>query len=140
MPGPNSIVYSKSMQAGGSRVARKAARRRLEDRQIARCYRLVNGRDHRRCRVCGALTSPRGGLERRTVHHHLIFRSGISVQGGRHSTENVISLCGLCDSKIHVERILWLEGDADARNARGELDGVQVSRFVAGAWKVEGVC
>lgn len=133
--------YTKEKQADGGRYARKKAKVSAEDKAERECYRKVNDRDHRICRVCLTQTSAQGGLLRGTIHHHLIYRSGISVQAGRHATWNVITICPDCNDAIHTKGTLRLEGDADARDAvTGKLAGVQVSRYTESGWTVEKFC
>lgn len=133
------MTYPKSVQLGQTRRERKQQRRLEEARQIRACYQQVDARDGHICRVCGARTSPQGGLEHRTIHHHLVFRSQISVARGRHSTANVITICPACHDAIHVHGTLRLTGDADLRDRlTGRLSGVCVERYTESGWEVTG--
>lgn len=141
MPGPGSIALSKQQQADGGRYARKKAKVTAEEKAERDCYRHVNERDKRICRVCQAQTSAQGGLLHGTIHHHLIYRSGISVQAGRHATWNVLTICPDCNDAIHTKGTLKLEGDADLRDkATGKLCGVKVERPGESGWRVEKWC
>lgn len=59
--------------------------------------KAVQQRDGKRCRCCGR----RDGLHL----HHLTFRS----QGGKWSTENLVTLCAICHALLHA-RQLWILG------------------------------
>lgn len=101
------------------------------------CYALVDERDGGRCRVCGRRGSPRmATLLDRLHRHHLVYRS----LGGQHVSWAVVSICAHCHDEIHVMGTLHLEGDADLRDDRGRLCGVQVSRLRESGWVVEGMC
>ena len=141
MPGIGSRALSKFEQADGGRVKRKLLRKAAEDKEILETYAHVDHRDGDDCRVCGRRISGRGGLTNKAIHHHLIYRSKIGVSQGRHHPRNVIRICPVCDSDIHVEHTLHLEGDAEIRAAEsGKLCGVRVERHTESGWKVVKFC
>jgi hypothetical protein len=129
--------YTKAMQADGGRVKRKAARKAAASAAEKACYAEVDKRDGKRCRVCGRQGKPgAASMLDRLHHHHMILRS----RGGQHESESVLSLCAQHHSEIHVDCTLRVEGDANARDERGKLAGVTVSRFGEAGWKVIGHC
>lgn len=82
-------------------TAQKARRARVAAKLrawLALC-KVVDARDGRRCRVCGA-----GGEIHR---HHIVKRS----QGGPDTLENVITLCPQCHTDVHNAR-LYISGAA----------------------------
>jgi hypothetical protein len=133
-PGIGSRALSKSQQADGGRVKRKAARRAAASTAERQCYADVDKRDGRRCRVCGRQARPGvASMLDRLHHHHMILRS----RGGQHEPSSVISLCAGCHSEIHVDCTLRLSGDANLRSAEtGQLCGVRVERFGDGGWRL----
>lgn len=138
--GQGGIAYTKLAQSGGqSRRASKQAKVTAEDKAERDCYKLADARDGGKCRVCQRRVTKGGGLLWGAIHHHLIYRSGISVSQGRHHSSNVVTICRICDDAVHVEATLRLEGDADARDAvTGKLAGVKVERYSNdGGWQVE---
>ena len=105
----------------------KDARRAQERRAQAGCYKDVDLRDRRACRLCGAFAAGHH-------HHHLRYRS----LGGRHTPANVLLLCARCHRDVHAARVR-LSGDADARDDAGRLAGVTVERPGPDGWHVVGL-
>jgi 5-methylcytosine-specific restriction endonuclease McrA len=127
---------------GKTRRERKTDKRLDEDRAWEACKKAVDKRDGLQCRVCGKRVSfGTIGLEHSGIRHHLIYRSGISVSGGRHESWNVLTVCGGCNDDMHIHGTLRLEGDANVRDmVTFKFCGVQVSRYTESGWKVERVC
>ena len=124
-------------QHGRTRRDEQRARSNAEKAAERECYRLVDLRDGRRCRVCGAAVVP-GAVDgrQRAEHHHLTKRS----QGGAHTPENVCTLCARCHDEIHVRALLKLSGDADAKDEAGRYAGIKVERLREHGWDVTGWC
>ena len=93
------------------RVVERAEKRRLRQRMQRDVYWLVTARDGRKCRACAASADP-AALDslKRGHHHHVRFRS----RGGDNSTVNLVLLCALCHSAVHVTRELTITGNADS--------------------------
>lgn len=132
------LAFPKIPPGRMSRLQEKLARRSEEQAEIRACYKAVDERDKRRCRVCGKKGSPTAtGLLERIHRHHMVYRS----RGGQHEPDSVVSVCSQCHDEIHVRGTLRLEGDANARDERGKLVGVGVWRLVDGLrWDVVGWC
>jgi 5-methylcytosine-specific restriction endonuclease McrA len=95
---------------GETRFERKDARKKAEEAERRRVYKLVDARDGRACRLCGRKTNPEAtGLLDRGHRHHLTYRS----KGGQDSTDNLLTLCASCHHGVHSGRIR-ITGDADA--------------------------
>ncbi len=104
------LVQTFFKSAQPSRVERAQEKARLIDAVWRACCKLVDARDHRRCRCCGRRSDPEAiGLLVRGHRHHIIYRSA----GGENSPENVITLCAECHDDEHVKRTLRVEGNAD---------------------------
>ena len=88
-------------------TAQKLRRARANTKLTARrrCYKLVDERDGRRCRICASWT----GVQ----HHHIKKRS----QGGADAPDNVLTVCGVCHRDIHEAR-LYVTGDATPKGLR----------------------
>jgi predicted HNH restriction endonuclease len=129
--GQGGVAFSKLDQLGGqTRRERKASRMAAEEAAERACYRIVDARDGRQCRVCGRGESPRNPI----THHHLTYRSLM----GKHESSNVLTVCQTCHDAVHVHKRLLLEGDATARDlVTGKLAGVQVSRYTEAGWRTE---
>lgn len=79
--------------------------------------RQVDTRDGYRCRCCGRPGNPDGLIALDRLHrHHLMFRSA----GGRDVASNLLLLCPICHSKVHVTRTLRIEAQS-AHGADGPL-------------------
>jgi hypothetical protein len=112
---------------GPSRFERKDARKKAEEAERRRVYKLVDARDGRACRLCGRKGNPNGtSMLDKLHHHHILPRS----QGGKDTTDNLITLCAACHDGEHRGRIR-MDGDADARR------GVSVEVVTEGGWRVE---
>lgn len=110
------------------------ARQKAEDIKAERqCYRAVDARDGRRCRVCRRQLGGLGMLNA-VVHHHLVYRSKTSDP---HRSENVITICRTCDDQVHRAGRLRLTGDADLTDERGRFCGVTIERLTESGWAVE---
>ena len=123
-------------QHGLTRRDEQRARANAEKAAERECYRRVDIRDGRRCRVCGCHVVP-GSVDgrQRAEHHHLVLRS----RGGDHSTANVCTLCARCHDEIHVRARMRLVGDADLREASTRrLAGIAVWRLREHGWEVTG--
>lgn len=127
-----SLAFPKTIN-GLSRRDWQRARACAERAAQRECYRLVDERDGRRCRVCHAAVVP-GAVDgrQRAEHHHLVKRS----QGGTHAPANVCTLCARCHDEIHVKALLKLSGDADARDDAGRYCGIKVERVREHGWEV----
>jgi len=81
---------------------RKAKRRKSEavKRDV---YALVDRRDDGQCKVCGFFNAPNP-----CEHHHIKARS----LGGKHATNNIVTLCSRCHSAVHSKRLI-ITGNAD---------------------------
>jgi len=117
------------------RVKEKLRKRAEEAQSMRQCYRIVDERDGKRCRVCRRPGYPNGTtLLDRLHHHHMVYRS----RGGQHEPDSVILLCAICHAAIHIEGTLRVSGDANARDtATGKLAGVKVERYTDAGWIVE---
>lgn len=86
----------------------KIAAKALADAKWRSCCKIVDGRDHRRCRACLKRTDPNAiGLQR--AHRHHMERRGAS---GPNESWNVITLCAVCHPEVKAQR-LRVEGNAD---------------------------
>ncbi len=84
-----------------SRHDKSTAKVRKVERDRREAYRLVDIRDGRKCRACGA--------SKNLEHHHLIGR-------GRRESESTAAICLLCKSchdLKHVKRTLRITGNAN---------------------------
>ena len=120
-----------------TRTERKIARKRDEENALADCYRKVDARDGRRCRISGVRVSP-GAVDPRVrgVHHHLRgrrFRSLVAAPG------NVVLVSQAIHEKIHAG-LLRVSGDADLRDSTGRLAGLCVERLKDSGWEVWKCC
>jgi 5-methylcytosine-specific restriction endonuclease McrA len=122
------IDYSVFKHAKGpSRYERKDAKRKAEEAERRRVYKLVDARDGRACRLCGRKTNPEAtGLLDRGHRHHLQYRS----KGGMDTTDNLLTLCASCHHGVHSGRIR-ITGDADAQR------GCLVEVATEAGWKPE---
>lgn len=119
---------------GPSRFSAKQQKRAEEAKQVRECYRLVDLRDRRICRVCGKPSRLDAvGLLERGHRHHLHYRS----RGGVDASENVVTLCAGCHDQIHTQATLRLEGDADQRDPlTNRLNGIAVYRVLESGWSI----
>ena len=83
---------------------RTAAKNRAKAANYRKVCAEVDKRDAKVCRVCRIWDG--GALH----HHHIVFRS----QGGKDTTENLITVCAQCHEDIHAHRIS-VRGNADAQ-------------------------
>lgn len=74
---------------------RKAAKNRVKAANYRKVCAEVDTRDLGHCRVCHCFCAPY------VHHHHIVFRS----QGGKDTTENLITVCTQCHADIHERRI-----------------------------------
>jgi 5-methylcytosine-specific restriction endonuclease McrA len=88
-----------------SRIDERLARSKALLKQWRHVCALVDKRDGRTCRACGARTDPDAVGLLRGHRHHLVYRSA----GGEDSTENLATLCPKCHSDEHHNR-LRIEG------------------------------
>lgn len=96
------------------------------------CYKAVDLRDKRICRVTGAVLSPGASdPHKRLEHHHLLFRS----QGGTNSMANVITISAFLHQLIHAGKV-HLSGDANLKDADGRFCGVKLERVSESGWQL----
>lgn len=132
---PRGTPLAKTVQ-GRTRADEKTDRDNAEKAAEKACYLKVDARDGLRCRVTGTLLSLRGGLTKKVMRHHLIFRS----RGGPHETWNVLTISKAAHDEIHVHGTLRLSGDADQIDERGAFCGVKVERLENDVWTEVGLC
>jgi 5-methylcytosine-specific restriction endonuclease McrA len=87
--------------------AKRAEAKRVE-REV---YKSVDHRDKFTCRACGGRADPNAiGLLNRGHRHHIVYRSA----GGATSRQNCCLVCAECHDRIHQQRTLTIQGNADA--------------------------
>ncbi len=124
-------------QNGRTRSDDARERKAQDERDRVACYRAVDIRDGRQCRICGRSCAVGAvAAAERAEHHHIVKRS----QMGQHDTSNVIHICvQVCHDGIHKKGNLRVGGDADAKNERGKLAGVLVEKLTDTGWRVVGM-
>lgn len=104
---------------GQPRVLKARDDQRAADKQQRKVYALVDARDGKRCVCCGRRGNPYAvdALER--IHRHHILQVGRDQ--GPMETWNLVSVCAICHSLIHITRELDVTGNADRRTLRWML-------------------
>ena len=75
-------------------------------------YRRVNSRDKFTCRACGRRADPRATARLdRGHHHHIVMASA----GGPTERWNLCLIDAECHDKVHDQRTLEIEGNADVQ-------------------------
>lgn len=103
---------------------------------IKEVYAQVDKRDGHCCRICFKRVGGIGVLYA-AHHHHLISRS-IASRDEKHTTKNIVTLCPPCHDAVENSGLLKLEGDADARNSVGVLNGLTLWKAGDGDWLIVG--
>ncbi len=133
MMGEDALSRPIAVPKGPSRYAEKQAKKYAARKAERECYRAVDYRDGHTCRVCFRPCSPTSvALENRAERHHMKPRS----LGGKHTPENVVTTCKGCHERVHLEGDMKLSGDAQVRDERGRLAGVQVQELTEAGWVV----
>jgi hypothetical protein len=117
------------------RMARKADKAS----SLAACYKAVDERDGKVCRVTGVLlTAGAADPRKRLTRHHMQERS--VAPGLRHETANVVTVSAFVHDQATAHKI-HLSGDANLRSPHtGKLNGVKLERATAAGWRVERMC
>jgi 5-methylcytosine-specific restriction endonuclease McrA len=114
-----------------TRVESKEKRDRERQAEIDACYAAVDQRDGHICRVTGVfLTAGASDPHKRKERHHMVRRS----RGGENETANVITVSAAIHQLDHAGKI-HLSGDADLRDAQGQLCGVKLERMTESGWE-----
>jgi len=124
------IPVPKIKPGGKSLAESRAAKKSAADKALAACYKLVDLRDGRRCRVTGVQLTPLADSPRRRLErHHMRPRS--TAPSERHNPANVITISQHVHQQIHAQR-LHLEVCADGRVLLSQASemGWQWVRFV----------
>lgn len=112
------------------RLQRKAD----DEKALRQCYAKVDARDGKVCRVSGLpLTADHPDPRRRLNRHHMRPRS--TAPSDRHSPANVITISQWISDQIHIKAALFLEGDADLRDAEGRFCGATLSQSTEYGWR-----
>lgn len=90
------------MNCTGPTAQRRAKKARANLAVYRAACRKVDKRDGRQCRVCQRV------IFLTAEHHHIKPRS----LGGKHTTDNLIRVCGNCHQLITAKRII-VTGNAD---------------------------
>jgi hypothetical protein len=106
---------------------------------LAVCYKAVDERDGKVCRVTGVLlTAGAADPRKRLTRHHMQERS--VAPGLRHETANVVTVSAWTHDQLTAHKI-HLSGDANLRSPHtGKLNGVKLERATAAGWRVERMC
>jgi hypothetical protein len=114
-----------------TRIEAKDRRAKERQAEIDACYAAVDARDLSICRVTGVhLTSGASDPHKRKERHHMVRRS----RGGENETQNVITVSAAIHQLDHAGKI-HLSGDADLRDAQGQLCGVKLERMTESGWE-----
>ena len=113
-----------------ARIVDKTAKRKAEAADWRQVCRDVDARDKGRCRACGGGTRVTlAAVSFRREHHHIVPRS----LGGADTLANVVTLCLLCHTRVHVERSLEIKG-----NPSGRLKCKYTMRTGSISWREQG--
>jgi hypothetical protein len=114
-----------------TRIEAKDRRAKERQAEIDACYAAVDVRDLSICRVTGVhLTAGASDPHKRKERHHMVRRS----RGGENETSNVITVSAAIHQLDHAGKI-HLSGDADLRDAQGQLCGVKLERMTESGWE-----
>lgn len=114
-----------------TRVESKDRRKAEKLKAQTDCYKAVDLRDKRICRVTGVHLSPGASdPHARLEHHHLLPRS----RGGLHEMANVISISAAVHQLIHAGKV-HLSGDANLTDNDGRFVGVKYERMTDSGWQ-----
>lgn len=130
------LMFPKVKPGELTRTERKIAKAHRLDADIRACYRQVDERDDYRCRVSGVQVSPSTlDPKDKGIHHHLKRRHYRDLVA---ETSNVVLISQVVNERIHTKGDLRVSGDADLRDDRGRLCGVQVEELTESGWKTIG--
>lgn len=130
MPGKGSQAVPK----GPSRLEERRVKGQAAAAQERAVWAIVDARDQRRCRVCGAWCRPMAlSMLGKAHRHHLVYRSTGRTPA---TSAGLVTRCAVCHAEEHAHRIR-LSGDGDARDPEGRLCGVTVERASDTGWTVE---
>ncbi len=91
-----------------SRVLSKKIRQREEQANYRAVWKIIDKRDHGRCRACLTRSDPNAiSMLDRAHRHHIIYRSA----GGEDTDENLITLCAVCHANQH-RGVIDIRGNA----------------------------